>query len=92
MHRTPLDRIAEALQGGRLTVNALDDGSGVLLDLDGEQLLTLNGSGMVLVQAIEAGARDPDALATALVERYEVDAATAAADALGFVERLAEAL
>lgn len=87
-----LDRIRSALSSGRLTVNPLDDGSGVLLDLDGEQLLTLNASAMHLVHAVEAGARDIDALATALTQRFEVDAERARADAAGFVQRLADAL
>jgi len=87
-----LDRIRTALDSGRLTVNALDDGSGVLLDLDGEQLLTLNPSAMHLVRSVESGAGDIDALASALTERFEVDAERARADAAGFIERLAGAL
>lgn len=87
-----LDRIRTALNSGRLTVNALDDGSGVLLDLDGEQLLTLNNSAMHLVRAVESGAGDVDALAAALTERFEVDAERARDDAAGFIERLADAL
>ncbi len=87
-----LDRIRAALDSGRLTVNALDDGSGVLLDLDGEQLLTLNHSAMQLVQNIESGALDLTALATALTERFEVDPERARRDAAAFIERLAGAL
>lgn len=92
MSQEPLNRIAQALESGRLTVNALDDGSGVLLDLDGEQLLTLNGSAMLLIRAIESGARDADVLAEALMARYAVEPATASADAAVFVDRLADAL
>jgi hypothetical protein len=87
-----LERIRAALNSGRLTVNTLDDGSGVLLDLDGEQLLTLNSSALHLVCSVESGAADIDALATALTERFEVDEERAWADAAGFVEGLAAAL
>ncbi len=87
-----LDRIRSALDSGRLTVNALDDGSGVLLDLDGEQLLTLNHSAMHLVQSIQSGCGDPDALSKVLTDRFDVDLEQARADTAGFIEQLADAL
>lgn len=92
MSQESLERIAQALKSGRWTVNALDDGSGVLLDLDGEQLLTLNSSAMLLIRAIESGVRDAGALAQTLVRSYSVEVATAEADTAAFVERLAAAL
>ena len=61
MNEDPIKKIRGALESGRLTINALDDGSGVLLDIDGEQLLTLNRTGMRLVQAIDEGAAGVDA-------------------------------
>lgn len=87
-----LERIRAALDGGRLTVNALDDGSGVLLDLDGEQLLTLNHSAMHLIQTLQSGGCDLEALTLALTERFAVDADPARADAEVFIEQLSAAL
>ncbi|QKK02951.1 MAG: PqqD family protein [Pseudomonadota bacterium] len=86
------DRIRRAFADGRLTANPLDDGSGVVLDTAGERLLTMNATGMALVQAIEAGTTDEAALTEVLTSRFEVDQERALADLRQFVERLVEAL
>ena len=92
MNEEPIRKIRDALESGRLTINALDDGSGVLLDVDGEQLLTLNRTGMRLVQGIDDGAMTVEALGGMLLEEFEVDAERAEADARAFVGDVAEAL
>ena len=70
-----ISTLIAALRDGRLTINALDDGSGVLLDLEREQLMTLNTTGMVLVQAIERGAASPaELVATAETAGNDLDA------------------
>jgi len=96
MHSTvnedPIRKIRDALESGRLTINALDDGSGVLLDIDGEQLLTLNRTGMRLVQAIDEGATGVSALRDMLLEEFDVEVDRAEADARAFVAEVAEAL
>tara|TARA_Y100001933_G_scaffold173198_1_gene171494 strand:+ start:898 stop:1176 length:279 start_codon:yes stop_codon:yes gene_type:complete len=92
VNEDPIKKIRGALESGRLTINALDDGSGVLLDIDGEQLLTLNRTGMRLVQAIDEGAAGVDALRDMLLAEFEVEAARAEVDARAFVEEVAEAL
>lgn len=90
--KDPIRQIRDALESGRLTINALDDGSGVLLDIDGEQLLTLNRTGMRLVQAMDDGAASVEALRDTLLKEFEVEAERAEADARAFVEEVAEAL
>lgn len=92
MNEDPIKTIHDALESGRLTINALDDGSGVLLDIDGEQLLTLNRTGMRLVQAIDEGAASVAALRDMLLAEFEVEAGRAEADAQAFVAEVAEAL
>lgn len=92
MNEDPIGTIRDALESGRLTINALDDGSGVLLDIDGEQLLTLNRTGMRLVQAIDEGADSVEALRDMLLEEFEVEADRAEADAQAFVGEVARAL
>lgn len=84
--------LSRALQDGRLTINALEDGSGVLLDLEREQLMTLNATGMSVVQAVEAGAGTPDALVEALVRRFEVGPEVARRDVDAFLRELDRAL
>lgn len=92
VNEDPIRKIRGALTSGRLTINALDDGSGVLLDVEGEQLLTLNRTGMRLVQAIEDGAEAVEALRDVLLAEFEVDAERAEADARAFVGEVAGAL
>jgi len=87
-----ISSIRQALDTGRLTINALDDGSGVLLDIDGEQLLTLNATGMHLVQSIEDGLLDVAGLRDRICERFEVEATRAESDARAFVIEVADAL
>jgi hypothetical protein len=85
-----LETIRLALQRGRVTVNPLTDGSGVLVDLQGQRLLALNASGMLLVQAIECGEADEHGLVRALASGFLVDITRAEADTREFVRRLAE--
>lgn len=86
------DHIRKAFADDRLTTNSLDDGSGVVLDMAGERLLTMNATGMALVQAIESGTTDEAALAEVLTSRFEVDHERALDDVRRFVERLAAVL
>lgn len=87
-----IGRIRQALDSGRLTINALDDGSGVLLDVDGEQLMTLNATGMALVRGIDGGAEDVESLGRLLSDAFEVETQRAEADASAFVVEIAGAL
>lgn len=92
MNDEPIRKIRDALESGRLTINALDDGSGVLLDVDGEQLLTLNNTGMRLIQAIDDGAIGVETLRDMLLAEFEVEAERAESDAQAFVGEVAAAL
>ncbi|AKS42512.1 PqqD family protein [Wenzhouxiangella marina] len=84
--------IADAFDAGRLALTVLDDGSGVLLDQDAEALISLNATGLVLVEALKAGCRDEGQLADRLVERFRVDRPRAEADVTAFLRALADSL
>jgi hypothetical protein len=43
------------LASGRLTITALDDGSGVLLAARQEQLFSMNATGLVIIKALAEG-------------------------------------
>jgi hypothetical protein len=58
----------------------LEDGTGVLLNLDTKFYHTLNATAVELWKALEAGARTEHELAGKLVSEFEVDEATALAD------------
>ncbi|MEE4331412.1 MAG: PqqD family protein [Wenzhouxiangella sp.] len=90
MSQTPgLEAIAQALDKKRLTINPLDDGSGVVLDVDDEQLLTMNATGITIMQAIADGARNIDAIARVVTAVFEVDLDEARQDVRGFIETVA---
>lgn len=87
-----LEIVARALAAGRLTINALDDGSGVVLDVEGEQLMTMNATGLVIMQSIAEGADELDAVVHGITAAFDVDAIRARRDIEAFLDRMAGVL
>lgn len=85
-------QIAEALAAGRLTINRLDDGSGVVLDTRKEQLLSMNRTGLMIIEAIAEGLTAESAIAEHLGERFQIDEQRARRDLRQFTRQLAGAL
>lgn len=86
---TTTERIAELLQQQRLTHTKLADQTGVLLLLDGLEVLSLNETAMFIIEAMKSGATTEASLAERLVHEFEVDSATARRDVASFVAELA---
>jgi len=84
--------LADSLRDERLTQTRLADGSGVILDLESLQVLSLNDTGMFLVERLKAGARTVGELTTALCDEFEVDAEAARRDVDQFLQALREQL
>jgi len=82
---TDLAALAAALASGRFTHRALGDGTGVIVDIDGMDVFTLNETGEFLVAAIAAGAADEPDLVDRLVAEFEVETPQAQADVAAFV-------
>jgi hypothetical protein len=87
-----IEQIRCALDRQRLTVNRLDDGTAVLLDIEGEKLMTLNATALRVIDGICDGLDTTDALGHRLTEVYEVEFERAAQDASALVDRLADVL
>lgn len=87
-----LQQLRQHLDRGRLTISRLDDGSGVVLDVERERLFTLNATGLGIIQAAADGAADETAVVEALVARFEVNAADARKDLERFLADLIRAL
>lgn len=87
-----LQRIADGLASERLTISRLDDGSGVVLDVQQEQLLSMNAAGLFIVQTIADGVTDEIGIAQLLVERFAVSAERARNDVQDFVQTLSTTL
>jgi hypothetical protein len=71
---------------------ALDDGTGVLLNLETLSYYSLNKTGVALWQEIEQSSTPPtvDLLATAICKRFDVDQEGARPGIIAFITRLAE--
>ncbi len=69
----------------------LDDGTGVLLNLETLNYYSLNGTGVAVWQEIEnRSPSDVGPLVTAICERFDVDEEVARQEILAFVTRLVE--
>jgi hypothetical protein len=87
-----LNDLADRLNDPELGRTVLPDGTSVILDISGHQVLSLSKTGTFVVQEIRNGATSIDELAGRLAARYEVDATTARSDSERFVEDLSKAL
>lgn len=83
-----LERLSELLQSDKVTRTTLVDDTGVILHLDSLQVLTLNETGMFLVERLGEGMSSVEQLITALTEEFEVDGATAREDVESFLNEL----
>ena len=83
-----LERLSELLQSDKVTRTTLIDDTGVILHLDSLQVLTLNETGMFLVERLGEGMSSVRQLITALTEEFEVDEATAREDVVSFLNEL----
>jgi Coenzyme PQQ synthesis protein D (PqqD) len=80
-----IGEITEFLAWPQLAETKLEDGSGVLLDIEGHQVLSLNEAGMFLVSVLRDGTASTQALVQRLMEQFEVDNALAVNDVEGFL-------
>jgi hypothetical protein len=85
-------RLTERLGDPEISETVLPDGSGVLLDIEGRQVLSLSKTGVFLVHELRAGATTLDELSARLTTVYQVDPDTAREDTIAFLARLGEAL
>jgi hypothetical protein len=89
---TTTEHIAELLLKEQVTYTKLADQTGILLLIDGLEVLSLNETAVFLVEAIKGGARSEEQLVAALRQEFEVDEATAKRDVVQFVDTLARHL
>jgi hypothetical protein len=85
---TNLERLSELMRSDKVTRTTLVDDTGVILHLDSLQVLTLNETGMFLVERIGEGMSSVEQLISALTEEFEVDEATARGDIELFLDEL----
>lgn len=84
--------LSRLLSSEAISQTRLADHTGVILDIDSLQVFSVNETGMCLVEALRDGIDDHQGLVRRVVEEFEVDPGTAAADVDLFVEELAHYL
>lgn len=85
---TDLARLAAFITSDRITRTSLADGTGVLLDVEGLHVYSLNETGNFLVERLCEGVTAEDELALAVVREFEVGEETALADTRAFLADL----
>lgn len=83
-----LEELAGLLGSERFRRQTLADGSGVVLDLDAMRVLSLNRSGMLVLEAVAGGELRVEQLQRRLTEAFDVDAETAAGDVGELLEEI----
>jgi hypothetical protein len=81
--------LSRLLSSDGVSQTRLADHSGVILDIDSLQVFSVNDTGMCMVEALRDGIDDHEGLVQRIVEEFEIDRETAAADVNAFVEELA---
>lgn len=81
-------QLRERLLSEDLTVSDLGELGGVLLDVEGNQVLSFNEVGMTLIKLIRDDGYSPQDLPGYVVERYGIDAQTAQQDVEQFMSKL----
>jgi len=85
-----LNELSAHLKDEQISETVLEDGSGVLLDLSGQRVLSLNDTGMLLVSRLRSGVVERGQLLDAMTQAFEVSSEQAAADVDSFLRELQE--
>ena len=87
-HREKLDQLLAKVESGDINTSWLADGTGVILDIDKHQVLTLNDTGVVLFKALQNHVYSVKELGDVLVSEFNVDHVTAEVDAEQFIQSI----
>jgi len=87
---TRIEHLAALLDNKTIAFTKLADDTGIVLDTNTAQVMSLNESATFLIEAMSSGARTGDELVHALLTEFEVDGDTARADVEAFLEDLSE--
>jgi hypothetical protein len=87
-----IGRLVSVLASQTLSATTLGDGSGVLVDLAGMEVLTFNETGMLIVNQLRHGVSSLDELVAAVTAEFEIDEKTAREHVVQFLDLLASVL
>lgn len=84
--------LADLMSSSRVSRTRLPDGTGVVLDIVGLHVMSLNETGQFVVEQLARGLADEDEMVRRMVAEFKVDELTARRDLGVFVVRLRELL
>ena len=87
-----LDEILAYLEAESISRSSLDDGSGVVLDVDRQLVFVLNDTGQFVLDALRSGLRNEDDIAAGLAAAFEVDQEEARRDVRAFLKAVRAAM
>ncbi len=88
MTRGIIEQLREHMQQNGIELTELSDGTSVMLDLAGHQVLSLNKTGTVLSQKLAAPGTSKQDLVRALTGSFAVDRGSAESDVDEFLDAL----
>jgi len=83
-----ITQIIEKIKGNQLNSTSLADGSGVLLDVENNQVLTFNPTGLVIFEALQSGITQHEEIVQIVTDTFEITPNLATQDINLFIERL----
>lgn len=93
MDNQQLQSLKDLVTQGDLQLTPLADGSGVMLNLNKQQVLSLNATGRFILESLIANDQsDLEQLAAALSDEFEVSQEQGLSDTVAFLRSLAELL
>jgi hypothetical protein len=87
-----LDKVLAYLEAESISRSTLDDGSGVVLDVDRQLVFVLNETGQFVLDALRSGQRNEDDIAAGLAAAFDVDPAEARRDVRAFLENVRQVM
>jgi len=87
-----LAKITQYLSSNNVELTLLADGSGVLLDLEGHQVLSLNNTGATIAQALLQEKKDINDVIAEFSDEYEITQDQAKTDIAEFLDEMHSAL
>ncbi len=87
-----LEAIKQKLRDPTLSITRLADDTGVILDIDGHQVLSFNDVGMEILELLRDTDNSFGEIIMAITNEFEIDQETAEGDTKSFLNKLQELL
>lgn len=87
-----LKHLAAILSSPRVNRTRLPDGTGVVLDIVGLNVMSFNETGQLVIEQLAGGVSDEEQVVRCMVARFQVDVETARGDLRAFVAQLSTLL